>query len=228
MCSFLNNVRVPILLQHPGFGGCYALILALLGQHGPRHYKTLKSRHFCHFWGQKWPSSYSVRAGAYSIATPCIFDLLYGGPRNLLFGPTLELLQCSRISHKFPPELVRKEALANLRGSSPKSSLTTLRAEIITLVLQKQSRVLGAKNRTQTCFSQTFRALPGYPGKIPGYPAKKFDFLGFERYIELFGPHPFTWKTPTPPEFPGPENIRTQKFGFVLFFRAWSVSVFLS
>ena len=44
---------------------------------------------------------------------------------------------------------------------------------------------------------------------------KKFDFPGFEGHTELFGPHPFTWKTPTPWE-----NIRTQRFGFVLFFRA--------
>ena len=58
-------------------------------------------------------------------------------------------------------------------------------------------------------FSQTFRAPPGYPGKIPGYPAKKFDFPGFDGHTEFFGPHPFTWKTPTPPE-----NIRTKKFRF--------------
>ena len=64
-------------------------------------------------------------------------------------------------------------------------------------------------------FSQTFRAPPGYPGKIPGYPTKKFDFHGFEGHTELFVPHPFTWKTTTPRE-----NIRAQKFGFVLFFRA--------
>ena len=74
------------------------------------------------------------------------------------------------------------------------------------------------KNRTQTPFSQTFQALPGSPGKIPDIPPKKFDFPGFEGHIELFGPHPFTWKTgsPTPPD-----NIRTQKLGFVLFSRAW-------
>ena len=35
------------------------------------------------------------------------------------------------------------------------------------------SAKIGAKNCTQTFFSQTFRAFPGYPGKIPGYPAKK-------------------------------------------------------
>ena len=44
-------------------------------------------------------------------------------------------------------------------------------------------------------------------------PPKMFDFPGFEGHTELFGPHPFTWKTPTPPE-----NIRTNKFGFGFFF----------
>ena len=47
MCNFLNNVWVPILLQHLDFGGCYALRWALLrgsagdwpeiGQNGPKH-----------------------------------------------------------------------------------------------------------------------------------------------------------------------------------------------
>ena len=48
-------------------------------------------------------------------------------------------------------------------------------------------------------FSQTFRAPPGYPSKIPEYiPPKKFDFPDFEGHTELFGPHPFKWKTPYP------------------------------
>ena len=74
---------------------------------------------------------------------------------------------------------------------------------------------VGAKKWTQVFFSQTFRALPGYPSNIPGYPAQKawFPWVSFEGHAELFGPHPSTWKTPTPPE-----NIRTQKFGFVLVF----------
>ena len=33
--------------------------------------------------------------------------------------------------------------------------------------------ILGNENRTRSFFSRTFRAPPGYPGKIPGYPAKK-------------------------------------------------------
>ena len=44
---------------------------------------------------------------------------------------------------------------------------------------------------------------------------KEFDFPGFEGHTERFGPHPFRWKTPTPPE-----NIRTQKFRFRFLFRA--------
>ena len=50
--------------------------------------------------------------------------------------------------------------------------------------------IIGAKNRTQTFFSQTFRALPGYPGKIPGYPAKKFVFPGLRGTYRTFCPPP--------------------------------------
>ena len=62
-------------------------------------------------------------------------------------------------------------------------------AYIITSVILKQLRVnaaqhiniipppppkkLGDKIWTRTFFSQTFRAPPGYPSKIPGYPAQK-------------------------------------------------------
>ena len=43
--------------------------------------------------------------------------------------------------------------------------------------------------------------------------AKSLVSLVFEGHTELFGPHPFTWKTPTPPE-----DIRTKKFGFGFLF----------
>ena len=49
---------------------------------------------------------------------------------------------------------------------------------------------LEDKNWTQTFFSQTFRAPPGYPGKIPGHPAKKFGFPGFQRTYRTFWPPP--------------------------------------
>ena len=38
------------------------------------------------------------------------------------------------------------------------------------------------------------------PAKSRDIPPKKFAFPGFEGHTELFGPHPLTWKTPTPPE----------------------------
>ena len=38
------------------------------------------------------------------------------------------------------------------------------------------------------------------------YLAKNFGFLGFEEHAELLGPHPFMWKTPTPPG-PNPDFL---------------------
>ena len=55
-------------------------------------------------------------------------------------------------------------------------------------------------------FSQTFRAPPGYPSKILGYPAQKVCFPGFEGHTELFGPHPFTWM-PTRAPTTGPTRV---------------------
>ena len=60
---------------------------------------------------------------------------------------------------------------------------------------------------------QTFRAPPGYPGKIPGYPAKKVWFPWYRGTYRTFWPCPLHVEDPSPPE-----NIWTQKFGFVLFF----------
>ena len=69
---------------------------------------------------------------------------------------------------------------------------------------------VGYENRTQIFFRKLFGQPQDIPAKIPGYPAKKFGFPGFRRtYRALnFGPHPFPWKTPTPPK-----DIRTKKFG---------------
>ena len=64
---------------------------------------------------------------------------------------------------------------------------------------------------------KTFRAPPRYPNKILGYPTQKSDFPGFEGHTKFLGPHPFMWKTPTPPEY-----IRTQKFAWFQFFRGRS------
>ena len=76
------------------------------------------------------------------------------------------------------------------------------------------------ENWTQTFFLKLSGRFWDIPAKSRDIPPKKFDFLGFEGHTELFGPHPFTWKTPTPPE-----NIRTQKFRFGFFFRAWSYAL---
>ena len=44
--------------------------------------------------------------------------------------------------------------------------------------------------RDKPFFPQTFRAPPGYPGKIPGYPAKQFGFPEFQRTYQTFWPPP--------------------------------------
>ena len=62
-------------------------------------------------------------------------------------------------------------------------------------------------------FLKLFEHHRDIPAKSRDIPPKKFDFPGFEGHTELFGPHPFTWKTPTPPG-----NIRTQKLGLCSFF----------
>ena len=58
--------------------------------------------------------------------------------------------------------------------------------------------ILGAKNWTQTFFSQTFRAIPGYPGKIPGYPAQKVWFPCFRGKYRTFWPPPLHVEDPYP------------------------------
>ena len=77
---------------------------------------------------------------------------------------------------------------------------------------RKKSRNTRGQKLNTNFFSQTFRAPPGYPGKIP---AKKFDFPGFEGHVtyRTFWPPPLHAEDPCPTG-----NIRTQKFGFVLFF----------
>ena len=58
---------------------------------------------------------------------------------------------------------------------------------------------------------------PGHPGKIPGTSQiPLFETQGrqtFEGEHELFGHHPFAWKTPTPPG-----GLRTQKVNLCALF----------
>ena len=50
-------------------------------------------------------------------------------------------------------------------------------------------------------FPQTFRGSAGISQQNPRISRqKKFDLSGFEGHTELFGPHPFMWKTPPPTE----------------------------
>ena len=65
---------------------------------------------------------------------------------------------------------------------------------------------LGAKNWTRTFFSQTSRAPPGYPGKVPGYPAKKVWFPWFRGTYRTFWPPPLEVEDPHPNrQYPDPK-----------------------
>ena len=56
------------------------------------------------------------------------------------------------------------------------------------------------KLNTNMIFVKLFGHLQDIPAKSRDIPPKRFGFPGLEGHTELFGPHPFTWKTPTPPE----------------------------
>ena len=62
----------------------------------------------------------------------------------------------------------------------------------------------GQKLNTNFVFLKLFGHRRDIPAKFRDIPPKKLDFPGLKEHAELVGPHPFTWKTPTPPE-----NIRT-------------------
>ena len=61
-----------------------------------------------------------------------------------------------------------------------------------------RSAEIGNENWTRTFFSQTFRAPPGYPGKIPGYPAQKVWFPVFRGTYRTFWPPPVHVEDPYP------------------------------
>ena len=72
------------------------------------------------------------------------------------------------------------------------------------------------KLNTNFLFLELFGHRRDIPARSRDIPPKKFDVPGFEGHTKLFGPHPFTWKTPTPPE-----NIWTKKFGFGFLLLPW-------
>ena len=59
-------------------------------------------------------------------------------------------------------------------------------------------------------YTGCFLGIPS-ESTLVGQTKKCFPWL--RGTYRTFCPHPFTWKTPTPPK-----DLRTQKFGFVLFF----------
>ena len=73
-----------------------------------------------------------------------------------------------------------------------------------------------------TNFLNTARG-PGHPGKIPGTSRiPLFETQGrqsFEGGHEVFGHHPFAWKTPTPPG-----GLRTQKLNLCALFSCLRIS----
>ena len=72
------------------------------------------------------------------------------------------------------------------------------------------------KNRTRELNTNLFLKLFGHPRDIPAnwrdIPPKSLVSLGFEGHTELFGPHPFTWKTPHPTrKYPDQEKEREKQ-----------------
>ena len=68
--------------------------------------------------------------------------------------------------------------------------------------------LLETQKWTQTFFLRLFGRPQDIPAKSRDIPPKSLVSLGSEGHTELLAPHPFTWKTPTPPE-----SIRTKQFG---------------
>ena len=71
----------------------------------------------------------------------------------------------------------------------------------------------GRELNTNLYFLKLFGHPRDIPAKSRDIAPKSLVSLDFGGHTELLGPHPFTWKTPTPPE-----NIRTKKFGFGFLF----------
>ena len=70
----------------------------------------------------------------------------------------------------------------------------------------------GGKIEHKLYFSN-FSGTPGISQQNPGISCqKKFGFPGFEGHTELFGPHPFMWKTPTSQKIPGPKSLSLCSF----------------
>ena len=170
-------------------------------------------------WGLFYPCDHSI----WSIRVHCLQILLSlrknGKDESRLLN--LRRLRSSRFAWVTPAifavlvvfEGLRSEALV-FSGKNAHSSFSPFSSN--QPLFGRGQPWIGDENWTQTFFLKLSGRFWDIPAKFRDIPPQKFDSLGFEGHTELFGPHPFTWKTPTPPE-----NIRTQKFRFGFFFRAW-------
>ena len=70
-------------------------------------------------------------------------------------------------------------------------------SQMLSLDLRCGAQLYGTRLEHEL-LSQTFRAPPGYPGQIPGYPSKKFGFPRFRRTYWIFWPPPLHVADPHP------------------------------
>ena len=115
----------------------------------------------------------------------------------------------SSAGHGLPPQRAPKQCPANgvrrvLWGFVSRHGL---------LDTVKKHMAIGAqKLNTNFFFLKLFGHRRDIPAKSRDIPPKKFDFPGFEGHTELFGPHPFTWKTPSRPKISGPKSLGLGSF----------------
>ena len=124
------------------------------------------------------------------------------------------MMKCKKQILEFPMVLAKPPlaAVADDRFTGENAKLTSAYA-ITNLSLDSLEELQRPQSFPASLTSSTPPSghfLAGYPQqKSRDIPPKSLVSLGFEGHTELFGPHPFTWKTATPLE-----DIRTKKFRF--------------
>ena len=77
------------------------------------------------------------------------------------------------------------------------------------------SHTVTGRGLNTNLFSQTLRATPGYPSKIPGYFAKRFGIPGFRRTYRIFWPPPLHVEDPHPTrKYPDSKSLGLGSFFF--------------
>ena len=112
----------------------------------------------------------------------------------------LQILSEIFFIHYTAPPLSCKEPLSLhlLREKHSKIILSVSVSAMNAKMLRKYFSVCRGRELNVPFFSQTFRAPPGYPGKIPGYPAKKVRFPWFRGTYRTFWPPPLHVEDPYP------------------------------